>query len=61
MIRRLGDIVCGLHRARRDEERGFLGLASKPCSTVCQWFGLKTTGTLSPGLASKPVVEGFLV
>jgi hypothetical protein len=24
-IRRSGDAVCGLHRARRDEERGFLG------------------------------------
>jgi hypothetical protein len=23
-IRRLGDIVCGLHRACEDEERGFL-------------------------------------
>jgi hypothetical protein len=23
---------------------------------VCVWFGLKTTGTVSPGLASKPVV-----
>jgi hypothetical protein len=23
-IRRLGDVVCGLHRARGDEERGFL-------------------------------------
>jgi hypothetical protein len=26
---------------------------------VCQGFGLKTTGTVSPGLASKPVVRGF--
>jgi hypothetical protein len=24
-IERLGDTVCGLHRARGDEERGFLG------------------------------------
>jgi hypothetical protein len=24
-VRRLGDAVCGLHRARGDEERGFLG------------------------------------
>jgi hypothetical protein len=24
-INRLGDAVCGLHRARRDEEHGFLG------------------------------------
>jgi hypothetical protein len=24
-IERLGDVVCGLHRARGDDERGFLG------------------------------------
>jgi hypothetical protein len=24
-IERSGDAVCGLHRAREDEERGFLG------------------------------------
>jgi hypothetical protein len=35
MIERLGDAVCGLHRAQGDEEREFLGLASKPWSTVC--------------------------
>jgi hypothetical protein len=34
-IERSGDAVCGLHRAREDEEREFLGLASKPRSTVC--------------------------
>jgi hypothetical protein len=45
---------------------------SKPTTTVCEWFGLKTTrtvftgltskpvATVSPGLASKPMV-GFLV
>jgi hypothetical protein len=27
---------------------------------VCEWFGLKTTQTVSPGLASKPAVV-FLV
>jgi hypothetical protein len=71
MIGRSGDAVCGLHHAQGDEERGFLGSASKPRSTVCQWFGLettrtvyqwfglKTTGTVSPGLASKPVVTVF--
>jgi hypothetical protein len=37
-----GDAVCGLHRAQRDEERGFLGSISKPRLTV------------SPHLASKP-------
>jgi hypothetical protein len=29
--------------------------ASKPMGTVCEWFGLKTTRTVSSGLASKPV------
>jgi hypothetical protein len=47
-IERLVDVVCGPHHARRGEERGFLGLASKPRSTVCQWFGLKTTGSGFP-------------
>jgi hypothetical protein len=41
--------VCGLHHAQGDEERVFLGLASKLRSTV------------SPGLTSKPVATGFLV
>jgi hypothetical protein len=64
--------VCDLHHARGDEERKFLGSELKPRSTVCHWFGLKITGavffglaskpvaTVSPGLTSKPVV-GFLV
>jgi hypothetical protein len=34
MIERLGDTVCGLHRTQGGEERGFLGLASKPVATV---------------------------
>jgi hypothetical protein len=38
-IERSGDAVCSLHCTQGDEERGFLGLASKPRSTV------------SPGLA----------
>jgi hypothetical protein len=32
-IGRSGDTVCGLHRAQGDEERRFLGWASKPRST----------------------------
>jgi hypothetical protein len=44
---RSGDAVCDLHHARGDEECGFLGLASKPRSTVCQWFDIKTTRTVS--------------
>ncbi len=48
-IKRLGDAMCSLHHAQGDEEREFLGLASKPRSTV------------SLGLASKPVASGFPV
>jgi hypothetical protein len=59
-IGRSGHAVCGMHHARGDEEHKFLGRASKPRSTVCQWFGLKTTGTVFSGLASKPVMMVFL-
>jgi hypothetical protein len=70
-IERSCDVVCGLHRTFEDENHGFLGRASKPGSTVCQLFELKTTETVfsvltlkpvamfSPGLTSKLVVEGF--
>jgi hypothetical protein len=30
VIKRLGGAVCGLHRARRDEKREFIGYATKP-------------------------------
>jgi hypothetical protein len=55
-IGRSGEVVCGLNHARGDKEHEILSLASKPRSTVCQWFSLKTTGMVSPALASKPVV-----
>jgi hypothetical protein len=29
--------------------------ASKPMTTVCEWFGIKTTQTVFTGLASKPM------
>jgi hypothetical protein len=58
-IGRSGDVVCGLHRACGDEECGFLGWAIKPRSTICQWFGLKTTATVFFNLASKSVVTVF--
>jgi hypothetical protein len=45
-IERSGDVVCGLHRAQGDEEYIFLGLASKPRSTVSPGF---------PVWASKPM------
>jgi hypothetical protein len=54
MIERPGDDVCGLHHAQVDKEHVFLGLVSKPRSTCCQWFGIKTTGTSFPVWASKP-------
>jgi hypothetical protein len=54
-VEKSGGTVCGLHRARGDEERGFLSWASKSRSTVCEWFGLKTTRTVFTGLASKLV------
>jgi hypothetical protein len=57
-INRSDDAMCGLHCARGDEERRFLVLASKPRSMVCQWFSLKTIGTVSPGLASKLLASG---
>jgi hypothetical protein len=44
-----GDTACGLYRAQEDEEREFLGLPSKPRSTV------------SPGLTSKPVATVLVV
>jgi hypothetical protein len=55
-IERSGGAVCGLYRAREDEERGFLGSALKPRSPICEWFGLKITWTVFTGLTSKPVV-----
>jgi hypothetical protein len=55
VIERSGAAMSGLHRACGDEERGFPGCALKPESTVCEWFGLKTTRTVSVGLASKSV------
>jgi hypothetical protein len=39
--------MCGLHRTHEDEKREFSSLASKSVVTVCQWFGLKTTVTIS--------------
>jgi hypothetical protein len=46
MIERTDDVVCDLHCARGDEERGFLGLASKPRSTVYPGLGSKLVATV---------------
>jgi hypothetical protein len=61
MIERLGDAVCALHRAQGDEEHGFLGLASKPRSTVSPDLASKPVATVSPGLASKPVATVLVI
>jgi hypothetical protein len=55
-IKRSGDAMCDLHRAQGDVERGFLGLASKPRSTVSPGLASKPVATVSPCLASKLVV-----
>jgi hypothetical protein len=40
--------MCDLHRTcGEDEKREFHGLATKSVITVCQWFCLKTTVTVS--------------
>jgi hypothetical protein len=49
MIERSDNIVCCLHRAQKDEEHEFLGLASKSRSII------------SPDLTLKPVALGFSV
>jgi hypothetical protein len=54
MIERSSAVVCGLHHAQGDGLHWFLGSASKPRLTVCQWFGLKTAGTSFLVWASKP-------
>jgi hypothetical protein len=48
MIGRSGDAVCDSHHTHeRDKKREVSGLASKPIVTVYQWFGIKTTATVS--------------
>jgi hypothetical protein len=46
MIERSGDDACGLHHAQGDEEREFLGLASKPMSMVSLSLALKSVATI---------------
>jgi hypothetical protein len=48
MIGRSGDAMHDPHHTRGgDEKRGVFGLASKPVAMVWQWFGPKTTATVS--------------
>jgi hypothetical protein len=67
MIERSGDTVCGLHCAQGDEERGFLGLASKPRLMVSSSLASKLLATILmvwpqnhllgfPSLGLKPAV-----
>jgi hypothetical protein len=60
-IKKSSDTMCNLHRAQGDDERRFLGLASKPRSTVSPSLASKPVATVSPGLTSKPVVVVLVV
>jgi hypothetical protein len=60
-IERPGDTMCGLHRAQGDDEHMFLGLASKPRSTVSLSLALKLVAMVSLSLASKPVATVLVV
>jgi hypothetical protein len=61
MIRRSGDAVFSLHRTQGDDERGFLGLTSKPRSTVSPSLASKPVASDFPVWASKPVASDFPV
>jgi hypothetical protein len=58
---RLGDAMCDLHYAQEDEERDFLGLASKSRSMGFSRFGLKTAGFEFLGLGLKTGSYGFVI
>jgi hypothetical protein len=60
-IKRLGDVVCHLHHTcGGDETCVFSSLASKPVAMVTQWFGHKTTVTISWfGLKSTAIISWF--
>jgi hypothetical protein len=45
-IERSDDVVCGLYRAQRNEEREFLGLASKPRLTFVSGSASKPLGRI---------------
>jgi hypothetical protein len=47
-VKRSGDVVCDLHCAQGDEEREFLGLASKPRSTVSLSLASKLMASCFP-------------
>jgi hypothetical protein len=48
MIGRSVDVMYDPHRTHGgDEKHRFSALASKLVATVCRWFGLKTTTTVS--------------
>jgi hypothetical protein len=53
-IGRLGDAICGLHRAQGDKKRGFLGWANQDRRFV-SGLASKPLGWFVSGLASKPL------
>jgi hypothetical protein len=60
-IERSDDVVCDLYHTQRNEERGFLGLASKPRSTLSPGLASKSVATVSLSFASKPVATVLMV
>jgi hypothetical protein len=56
-IERSSDAIFILHRAQGDEERMFLGLASKPRSAVSPSLASKLVAPILMGLASKPLAQ----
>jgi hypothetical protein len=59
-IKRSGDAVCGLHRARRrGTQVSWFNLKTKVDSL--SRFGLKTVATVFLGLASKPMAMVLVV
>jgi hypothetical protein len=54
-IEKSSDAVCGLHRAREDEEHEFLDCASKQGRRFVSDLASKPLGRFISGLASKPM------
>jgi hypothetical protein len=58
-IERSGDAVCGLYRAQGLKSTVCQWFGLKTTGMVCQWFGLKAIVTVSPGFVSKSVATVY--
>jgi hypothetical protein len=71
VIKRSGETVCGLHRAREDEKRGFFSIKTKVYGLSVVWpqnhwdnfvrFDLKTGGNIFSRFGLKTGGSSFLV